>query len=86
MTEYDENECITFYRIAIKRLQQGYSEDAVFEGKPRGFTEWLKHHHEVTGGIRLPKIRDMPKTTCWNCNKEYVGNKCPQCGAFKPKR
>ena len=83
---YNKKECEEFYEIAKRRLQQGESEDSAFAGKPRGFSKWLKKHHKTTGGIKLPKAPEVPAYECWSCGKVYTANKCPYCGAFKPRK
>jgi len=74
-----------FYYTALKRMQKDYSEKAIFDGKPEGFSEWLK----ITWTERKKKRKvDGPKieatVICWNCEKEYPENenRCPFCGAF----
>ena len=85
-TAEEDAEYLEFYNKVKKRLALGESEDSVFADKPEGFSEWFKIHYKKTGGITLPPLDDRPKTVCWQCGNKYVGNKCPQCGAFKPRK
>ena len=73
------------YQIAKRRLSSGESKESAYRDKPEGYSEWVKQHFKDKGGIRLPKTKSIPLCECWNCHKVYSGNKCPYCGAFKPK-
>jgi len=84
-TEKEITEFKKFHEKAKMRFSRGESEESVFRDKPDGYTEWAKEHFKETGGIRLPKEVNIPTAECWNCGKVYQGNKCPFCGAFKPK-
>ena len=84
MSNYNEAECQEFYEIAKKRMQKDYSESAIFDGKPEGFSDWLKDTWPERRKQKS-KIVIEPLYTCWKCNKKYGGSKCPVCGAFKPR-
>ena len=79
----------SFYKIALHRLQIGYSESAAFEGKPDGFSKWLKETWDERKKVKKlneSNISDVKVSSvvCWSCGKEYRGNRCPNCKAFKP--
>jgi len=84
--KYNEEECREFYKIAKSRMQKGYSEEAIFAGKPEGFSQWLKDTWPDRKIKKNNILKNKPKYQCWHCNKEYNGNKCPFCGAFKPQK
>ena len=82
MKNYDEEECKKFYNIAKKRMAKGYSEEAIFAGKPSGFSEWLKDTwpdrkktSSSSNNNRFSMVR-----VCRFCGKKYGGTKCPYCG------
>ena len=74
-----------FHEIAKRRLSSGESKESAYRDKPEGYSEWIKQQFKDKGGIRLPKTKSIPLYECWSCHKVYSGNKCPYCGAFKPK-
>ena len=89
MSEWTDEEISKFKRFhekAKKRLARGESEPSIYRGKPEGYSEWVKAYFKETGGIRIPKRPSIPAYECWKCGKVYQDNKCPYCGAFKPKK
>jgi hypothetical protein len=72
------------YKAKVEaRLARGEPDESAFRDKPEGFSEWLRKHPNE---LRLPKPEHMPSYICWNCGKEYNGNRCPYCKAFKPRK
>jgi len=74
-----------FKHLVESRLALGESENSAFRDSPSGFSEWLRENFKETGGIKLPKLEDIPTYKCWNCGNEYRGRACPFCKAFKPR-
>jgi hypothetical protein len=74
-----------FHYIAKRRLALGESDESAFRDKPEGYTEWAMLEFKDHGGVRLPKMEDIPQTVCWNCGKSYIGNRCTYCHSFKPR-
>jgi hypothetical protein len=86
-TSEEESAFIEFYNKAYLRLARGESADSAFDGKPLGFSEWLRETYPQRQEARQKQYdKKSQNVTCWHCGKEYNGSKCPFCGAFKPRR
>jgi len=68
-----------FHKIVIGRMQRGLKNP--FDGKPEGFSEWLKETWSERRKItRTNNSRFSLIKVCSNCGRKYGGTKCPYCG------
>ena len=70
MKKYNEEDCKKFYKIAKKRMAMGYSEKSIFDGKPEGFSEWLKETWKDRINIKPQNDKNPLVRVCNFCGKK----------------